>query len=68
MTEQEADQWARLWLCKIHGFFELINIKDIIRHPALLFDGRRAIDLLMEDSSDLVLERYENILLYDEPE
>lgn len=63
MTEQEADKWA---IENLSQFLVEERISDVIRRPAPVFGGRRAIDLIMEGgtSAIFVMAIYENVLGY----
>lgn len=59
MTESEADIWALTYLSHL---FVPERIPDIIRRNAPVFDGRRAIDLMMEGREMEVEQAYESCL------
>jgi hypothetical protein len=59
MTEEEADTWAEAALMP---YFKAERIADVIRRPAPIWDGKRAIDLIMAGSGIYVLGMYENTL------
>lgn len=61
MTEQEAEDLA---VEALRPFFKEDRIPDIIRRPAGAWEGRRAIDLIMEGRVEEVRETYDRGLTY----
>ncbi len=61
MTEPEAEEYA---IAMLSDILKPERIPDVIRRSAPAFDGRRAIDLIMEGRGPEVLEAYERATEY----